>query len=92
MSKSIPTLLAVAAVTLGLAACQTYPTENRAPGHYESDKAVTRSDGTNVKTEKDTDVYYDENGVKKSRTTTTTTKDPEGLFNKSKSTSTKTTY
>lgn len=87
MSKSIPTLLAVAAITLGLAACETRP-----PGHYESANAVTRSNGTNVKTEKDTDVYYDENGVKKARTTTTTTKDPEGLFNKTKSTSTKTTY
>ncbi len=87
MSRTLPALLAVAIATLGLTACETRP-----PGHYESTDKTTRSNGTNVTTEKETDVYYDENGVKRARTTTTQTKDPEGLFNKSKTTSTKTTY
>lgn len=84
MSKLIPALMGVA--VLGLAACQS----SLPPGHYESSHSTKNPQGTNVKTEKETDVYYDQNGDKKATTKTTTTTDPKGLFNKSKTTTTET--
>lgn len=86
MSKLV---LAAAAVGLiGLAACA--PHHDLPPGHYESTSSSTNAKGTKTTVEKDTNVYYDRYGNKKSTVKTETTTDPKGLFNKETTTTTKT--
>ena len=85
MSKSLLSLMAVAA--LGLAACEsTLP-----PGHYEHSATSKSSDGTKTTVNKETDVYYDQYGNKKTTVQTEKTTDPKGLFNKTTSKSVETT-
>ena len=86
MSKSLLMLTAVA--TLGLAACAE--TNTLAPGHYEHSSTSTSRNGTKTTVNKETDVYYDQYGNKKTTVQTETTKDPKGLFNKEKTKSVKT--
>lgn len=84
MSKSLLTLVAVA--TLGLAACES----SLPPGHYENSSSSTSRSGTKTSVNKETDVYYDQHGNKKTTVQTETTKDPKGLFNKETTKSVKT--
>jgi len=84
-------ILATASVlTLGLAACgaNSHSPTNLAAGEYSTTKETTNRNGTNVKTTTDTNVYYDENGNKRAVQETETTRDPEGMMNKSTSTTT----
>lgn len=88
MNKTLVlTLTATAAI--GLAACESSP-KSLPPGEYSKTQKSTNSDGTNYKKTTDTEVYYDENGNKRVRQEVETTKDPDGLFNKSTSKTTKT--
>lgn len=91
MSKPILTILTATIAVLGLGACSMWddPT-SKPPGTYHDSSSSTSSNGTNYKTDKTTDVYTDANGNKKAVVKTQTTKDPEGLFNKSTTTTTKT--
>lgn len=89
MTKPLLTLLAVSASVLSLAACTSSPT-TLAPGKYESNTSSTSSDGTNYSTKKTTNVEVDRNGNKTATVETKTTKDPEGLLNKSTTTTRKT--
>lgn len=82
-------LIAVAALgVIGLGACA--PHNTMPPGHYESTSSSTNAKGTKTTVDKETDVYYDRYGNKKSTVKTETTTDPKGLFNKETTTSTKT--
>ena len=56
------------------------------PGKYESSHKTVDANGTEVKDERTTNVWYDENGNKKATVEETTTRDPKGLFNKSTTT------
>lgn len=86
MSKYV--LAAAAVGLLALGACA--PHNTLPPGHYESTSSSTNAKGTKTTVEKDTNVYYDRYGNKKTTVKTETTKDPKGLFNKETTTSTKT--
>lgn len=84
MSKNFLMLTALA--TLGLTACaNTLP-----PGHYEHKSSSTSRDGTKTTVNKETDVYYDQHGNKKTTVQTKKTTDPKGLFNKTTEKSVKT--
>lgn len=85
--KSIATLSLIA---LGLtAACTAAPT-TLPPGEYSRTEKSTNAAGTETTRKTDTTVYYDEHGNKRAVQETETTRDPEGLFNKTKSKSVKT--
>jgi len=84
-------LIAMATAALGLAACSSTNPAYKAPGKYETSTKTKTSSGTTYKTDKTTEVEVDEYGNKKATVETHTTKDPEGLMNKS-TTSTKSTY
>ena len=87
MNKAILTLLTVSATVLTVSACTQRTANLPPPGTYEHSSSSTMSDGTKVERETKTDVEVDRYGNKSATTKTTTTKDPEGLFNKSTSTS-----
>lgn len=85
-------LIAMTTAALGLAACSsTMNPAYKAPGKYETSTKTKTSSGTTYKTYKTTDVEVDEYGNRKATVETSTTKDPEGLMNKS-TTKTKSTY
>jgi hypothetical protein len=86
MKKTLITLCATAAI---LSACQSHPT-TLPPGQYSHTERSTNAAGTETKKETETNVYVDEHGDKKATQKTTTSTDPDGWFNKSTSTSTKT--
>lgn len=79
--KKIMTLIAVSATALTLAACGGNSSD-LPPGHYEKTYKSTNAYGTETTQKRETDVYYDEYGNKKTRVEAETTKDPKGLFNK----------
>lgn len=86
-----PAIIAMATLVLGLSACSNASNPaHRAPGTYETERVHTTSSGTTYKTKETTDVRVDEYGNKKAVVEKETTKDPEGLFNKSTTTSKKT--
>jgi hypothetical protein len=86
MKKTLITLCATAAV---LSACQSHP-ETLPPGQYSHSERSVNSSGTETQKSTNTNVYVDEHGNKKATQQTTTSTDPQGLFNKSTSTTTKT--
>ena len=60
------------------------------PGKYEKTTKTTNSDGTDTSVTKKAIVSEDRYGNRSATVKTETTRDPEGLFNKSKSTTTTT--
>lgn len=76
-------LLGVPILLLSLAACTYDKTANLPPGKYEKNYKSVDANGTERSTESSTNVYYDENGVKRIKVDKETTTDPKGLFNKS---------
>lgn len=84
MKKTFMTLLAASAF---LAACTptTLP-----PGEYKKTEKSVNKYGTETEKRTTTNVYYDETGNKRAVKETETSKDPKGLFNKSKSKTTET--
>lgn len=86
MSKFLLTVAAFG--MLGLAACAE--TNTLPPGQYESSSTSKSSDGTKTTVDKETNVYYDQYGNKKTTVKTETSRDPKGLFNKETTTSVKT--
>lgn len=62
---------------------------NLPAGEYSCTTESTNSKGTDVNKKTDTNVYYYEHGNKRAVETTKTTRDPDGLFNKETSTTTK---
>lgn len=92
MNSKFFALTAACAAVLGLTACETYPWSpaNKAPGVYKSESTSTGPSGTKTTTKQTTSVYRDGSGDKKATVKTETTRDPEGLFNKEKTTTYKT--
>jgi hypothetical protein len=81
----IPTVLALSVVS----SCSSEPT-TLPPGEYTSTHKSTNAQGTESKVETNTKVYYDQNGNKRAIQEKETSKDPEGLLNKSTTKTTKT--
>ena len=87
MTKTVLTLTAIAALTLGVTACSSWDSPTSKPvGTYKATSKSTNPSGTDVSTDKTTYVYTDKYGNKKATEKTETTTDPKGLFNKSKTT------
>lgn len=87
MKNKFVTLFAMPLATMTLAACgHDYHEASVAPGHYESTRAFTDPYGTEHVRSTDTDVWYDENGEQHAFTQRKATRDPQGLFNKSTTT------
>lgn len=89
MNSKFLTLTALSLSVIAVSAC-TNTAQDLPPGKYESSKKTTDSNGTNTSVEKTTNVGVDRYGNKTATVKTETTTDPEGLFNKSKTTTTKT--
>jgi hypothetical protein len=83
MNNTIPTIITVSALALALGACTP---EKRAyhkgPGSYESSETNTDAKGTTTVKESTTVVTVDENGNRRETITSKTSRDPEGLMNK----------
>ncbi len=91
MNKSMLTLAGLSASILALSACSSSPTD-LPPGEYHNSTKSTSADGTNYSSKTTTDVSQDRYGNKKATVTTKSTKDPDGLFNKSTTKTTKTVH
>lgn len=93
MNKNLTSLLILSTVALGLSACMDKPMHDKkpmnhaAPGSYKSTETSTDANGTTTVKESTTDVTIDSDGNRNETITSKTSKDPEGLGNK---TSTKT--
>ena len=80
-------------VCFGAAACSHSNAPDLAPGKYQSSTSSTDANGTMVDKDVTTNVAVDPNGNKSVDTTTKTSNDPRGLFNKTtNTTSTHETY
>lgn len=86
--KPTYSIFAVAALLI-VAACESNP-KSLPPGQYSHSETNTNARGTTTTRQTDTNVYYDKNGNKRAVQETETTKDPDGLFNKKTTTTTKT--
>lgn len=85
--KNSLALVAFGVAALAVAACS--PT-TKDPGHYKKTETSVDKYGTKTTTSKETTVYRDADGNKRAIEETTTSRDPEGLFNKNKTTTTRT--
>lgn len=88
-NKYAPLALALLA-TVAVSACTQSKIQSLPPGEYTKTTKSTNSDGTDTSVTKKTTVGYDANGNKVGTVNTQTTTDPEGLFNKSKTSTTQT--
>jgi hypothetical protein len=70
-------------IVMALSGCMHNNAKDLPPGRYERSSTTVDSKGTARASESSTNVYYDENGHKKSTVDTKTSTDPKGLFNKS---------
>ncbi len=91
MTKTLLTLTALSVATLGLAACETTPWSptSKAPGTYKTSTESTDASGTKRTTDQTTHVYRDPSSNKRAVVETETKTDPKGLFNSSKTKTTK---
>lgn len=90
-TKKLTGSLCVLTAALALSACtSTSSPTHLPPGEYERTEQHTNSAGTEVTKKTNTSVYYDEQGNKRAVQDTETSRDPEGLFNKSTSNTRKT--
>ncbi len=91
MTIKLAALLTV--VSLGAVACSHNSAADLAPGTYKSSTSSTGANGTKVDKDVTTNVAVDPNGDKTVDTTTKTSTDPKGLFNKTtNTTSSQATY
>ncbi len=89
MKKSTLFLAAAAVIAIAISGCSTDPTY-KAPGNYKKSETSVDKYGTKTTTTKNTTVYRDADGNKRAIEQTETSKDPQGLFNKSTTSTTKT--
>ncbi len=83
MNKNFPTIITVSALALVLGACTPEQRiHHKGPGSYTSTETSTDAKGTTTVKESTTVVTVDENGNRKEVITSKTSRDPEGLMNK----------
>ncbi len=83
MQKKLPALLVVSALALSLGACTPEQRlAGKSPGSYESTETSTDAKGTTTVKQSTTVVTVDEDGHRKETITSKTSRDPEGLGNK----------
>ena len=85
MNKTIPTIIALSALTFALGACseqREYHMAYQHPGSYESTETTTDAKGTTTVKQSSTVITVDEDGNRKETITSKITRDPEGLGNK----------
>ncbi len=87
--KTVSVALATLTIVLAIAGCMWSP-KDRPPGEYTSTHTSTNAAGTETTKTTKTNVYYDQNGNKRATEETDSSRDPEGLMNKTTSKSTKT--
>lgn len=88
MNKNIPTVITVSVLALALGACTPEQRAyHKSPSAYESTETNTDAKGTTTVKTSTTEVTIDEDGNRRETITSKTSRDPEGLGNK---TSTKT--
>ncbi len=91
MNKTIPTIITVSVLALALGACTPEQRLNgKHVGSYDSSETSTDAYGTKTVKESTTVVTEDEYGNKKETITSKTTRDPQGLGNKTTKKSSKT--
>ena len=93
MKTQLLALCAIAVTGLTVSACSTTsrPTD-LAPGKYEKTTRSTDAYGTETTRKSSTNVDVDRNGNKSAVVKTETTRDPEGMFNKTTTSKTQSTY
>lgn len=82
MKQNLSVLIAISALALGLGACAQESALTKAPGTYEKTTSSTDANGTTTKKQSSTEVTADKYGNKTAVIKSKTTKDPEGLLNK----------
>lgn len=83
MNKTIPTVMTVSALALVLGACSPeHKMHPKNPGAYESTETSTDAKGTRTVKTSTTEISVDEDGNRSETITSKTTRDPEGLGNK----------
>ena len=87
--KNITPLFCGVLAVLSVSACAMYPT-TLPPGEYEHTEKSTNARGTETEQSTKTKVYYDAEGNKRAVQEIETERDPEGLFNKETTKTTKT--
>ncbi len=80
--QQYPKILILAALVLGMSACDQYHAMTTSPGKYEKTTSSTDAAGTTTKRTTSKEVEIDNYGNKSTVETTKTTSDPQGLFNK----------
>lgn len=91
MNTNIPTIIAVSALALALGACTPEQRiHHKGPGSYESTETNTDAKGTTTVKTSTTEVTVDEDGNRREVITSKTSRDPEGLGNKTSTKSSKT--
>ena len=89
MTSRFMALAALSVATLAISACtQAQSAKDLPPGEYNTKTKTTNSNGTDTTVNKKTTVGYDAYGNKTAVVKTDTTTDPQGLFNKSKTSTT----
>lgn len=92
MNNTIPTIITISALALVLGACTPEQRmSHKSPGSYETTETATDAKGTTTVKTSTTDVTIDEDGHRKETITSKTTRDPEGLGNKTTKKTSKTT-
>ncbi|MDX2073771.1 MAG: hypothetical protein SFX19_05325 [Alphaproteobacteria bacterium] len=93
MNKNLPTILTVSALALALGACtpEQRVHHKSGPGTYESTETNTDAKGTTTVKTSTTEVTIDEDGNRRETITSKTSRDPEGLGNKTSTKTKKTT-
>ena len=83
----IKTAILLSFATLAFTACSHNSAADLAPGTYKTSTSGTDANGTATDKNVTTNVTVDQNGNKNVDTTTKTSTDPKGLFNKTTDTS-----
>ena len=92
MNKKLPTIMTVSVLALMLGACTPEQrVYHKSPGSYETTETSTDDKGTTTVKTSTTKVTIDEDGRRKETITSKTTRDPEGLGNKTTRRTSKTT-
>jgi len=92
MNKKLPTIMTISVLALMLGACTPEQrVYHKSPGSYETTETSTDDKGTTTVKTSTTKVTVDEDGNRKETITSKTTRDPEGLGNKTTRRTSKTT-